>query len=47
MQKKDIQDKDAIITKLKEKQVENSILQQKVKLIENKYANDINLAMNS
>ncbi|CDW77068.1 UNKNOWN [Stylonychia lemnae] len=40
--KKDIQDRDIQIEKLKEKLVDTSKLQQKVKLLENKYATDIN-----
>lgn len=40
--KKDIQDRDIAIEKLKEKLVDSSKLQSKVKLLENKYVSDVN-----
>eukprot|EP00347_Sterkiella_histriomuscorum_P003572 403363774 len=42
IQKKDLQDRDIHIEKLKEKLIDSSKLQQKVKLLENKYVSDIN-----
>jgi hypothetical protein len=40
--KRDIQDHVIALEKLKEKLIDSSKLQQKVKLLENKYVNDIN-----
>ena len=42
LQKKDIQDRDVTITQLKEKLVESSKLQHKIKLLEAKYVADVN-----
>lgn len=42
MQKKDLQDRDIQIEKLKEKLIDTSKLEQKIRLLESKYVHDLN-----